>query len=355
MTRKFTEIGQLHEAVTSVHLRATFLGRDEQGNAMYRDLDDSDVLPIVRYRGTVKIHGENAGVRLVPETDDEPAHFVAQSRKTDLSLDRPSRGFAQHVLSESTLPVLWELFKKTDASVVYGEWCGPGIQRGEAIHQIKERTWVVFAIRKNDGSWAGREDLLAFDAPDHGIWSIVRPGIQTYEIDIDFNPGKIAACRDEVDRLTAEVEVRCPVAAHFGVEGTGEGIVWVPVDTETYDERFWFKSKAEKHKERAHRSKEKTPIAPEVMGSIEEFVEETANDVRLEKGFFSLLESLDIPEHALEKKHVGPFIKWVCQDILKEEAAVIEASGLDWTQLSAPVSRCARDWYFKRLDKMVIG
>lgn len=356
-TRKFTSINALRHAVKSAQLRATYTGRDEHGVAQYREMDDDIVLPVVQYRGTVKVHGENAGVRYIDGGEDQPSYFQAQSRNRDLSVEDDNRGFAafiQEALSGGD-NILRSLFEATDASVVYGEWCGPGIQQGEAIQKVDSKRWVVFAIRKTDGSWASVEEIREFDAPEHGIWSVAREGIPVYEVEIDFNKDKIAACRDEVDRLTAEVEKQCPVGAHFGVEGTGEGIVWVPVDTETYDEHFWFKTKAKKHKERAHKKKDKTPIDPEVMASIEEFVAETANDVRLEKGIAALVES-GIPEAELSRKHTGDFLKWVAQDILKEESDVIEASGLEWNrQLSGPVSRHARERFFQWLDEQVMG
>lgn len=352
--RKFTPIDSLRHVVKAAQLRATYIGRDEHDVPQYRDYDDSITLPTIRYRGTVKIHGENAGVRLVPEDGNIPSHFVPQSRNRDLSLNDDNRGFAAFVLNDERQGVIEGLFEATDAAVVYGEWCGPGIQKGEAIQKVDSKRWIVFAIRKQDGSWAGMETIRKFDAPEHGIWSVAREGIRTFEIDINFNKGAISAARDELDRLTNEVSEQCPVGQHFGVEGTGEGIVWVPVDSETYDERFWFKTKAEKHKERAHKKKEKTPIAPEVMASIEEFVTETANDVRLEKGVSALIES-GIPEAELGRRHTGNFLKWIAQDILKEESDVIEASGLEWGQLSSPVSQCARKWFFSYLDDKVMG
>ena len=339
MTQKFTSIESLRHVIQTVRLRATYSGQDENGAPQYKDVEDV-TLPKILYRGTVKIHGSNAGVRL-----ERDGSIVPQSRNRDLSIENDHVGFAQ--FAHSIPHEVWaHYFSETGASVVYGEWCGPGIQSGDAIQQVDSKRFVVFAILKTDGTWASTDVLQRFDIPEHGVFCVARDGIPTFEVEIDFNNPSPA--RDEIDRITAGVGETCPVGLHFGVDGHGEGIVWTPVHGD-YDERFWFKSKDHRHKERSRKTKDPTPIDPEVMANMEEFVSETVNEVRMEKAISALTES-GVLEMEISRKHTGQFLKWVSQDVLKEEGDVIEASGLNWKSLSKPVSDHARRWFFQYLD-----
>ena len=95
----------------------------------------------VRYRGTVKIHGTNAGVVCVPGQPLRP-----QSRNRELSLENDNMGFAAFVADhERTLRsyagevrYVCGLSRRTPI-VLYGEWCGPGVQKGVGVSKLPGR------------------------------------------------------------------------------------------------------------------------------------------------------------------------------------------------------------------------
>lgn len=74
----FPEIEQFRTAIQNVTNRTRYRGRDEVTNEPIFDGDA--VLPVINYRGTVKLHGTNMGVIFEPITDTEYG-FYTQSRE----------------------------------------------------------------------------------------------------------------------------------------------------------------------------------------------------------------------------------------------------------------------------------
>jgi hypothetical protein len=93
----------------------------------------------VSYRAKVKLHGTNAGIQVHPD-----GTVFAQSRTTILSETNDNAGFAKWVKSQE------DKWKACQGYVVFGEWCGPGIQKGVAVNQIPKKSFAVFAARPID-------------------------------------------------------------------------------------------------------------------------------------------------------------------------------------------------------------
>ena len=53
----YPKIGQLRNIIHSLRLRFQYVGKDENGDPIY---DETRVLPIVKFVGTVKLHGTNS-------------------------------------------------------------------------------------------------------------------------------------------------------------------------------------------------------------------------------------------------------------------------------------------------------
>ena len=69
----FPEIVQFRQIIKLVHDNTRYNGKDENGHAIY---DATKRLPILTFKGTVKLHGTNAGVTLTKDGD-----MYAQSRE----------------------------------------------------------------------------------------------------------------------------------------------------------------------------------------------------------------------------------------------------------------------------------
>ena len=328
---KFPKIQQLRHVVELVRYNHLYKGKDELGNSIYREPSADDVFPTLTFHGTVKLHGSNAGIR--KESDG----FYPQSRNRDLTPTSDNMGFAKYVanLPDDLLPSLME-----GVDIIYGEWCGPGVQNGVALNQLSEKIFVVFAA-KAGGLWVSNEKLAQIESEENGIFNILNEKFPKYEIQIDFNDAWKAA--KQLGDLTLPVGESCPFGKALEVEGAGEGIVWTCSDIP--GSRFWFKTKTEHHQERTTKA-EKPSIAPEVFEDTIKFAYETCSEARLQKGIDYLKEDHDV----LTRKQTGIFIKWITADIAREEQDTIAASSFEWKAATGFIGKNARNWYFKYLE-----
>lgn len=339
---KFPSIEQFRNVIRHVKTHAQYAGRDENGDAI---IDLSRPIPTLEFVGTVKLHGTNAGI--VYDFDTKELTF--QSRERELSLTSDNAGF---MLAQMQHEELWRQYFEYHRScnlakmVVFGEWCGSGIQKGVALTQLP-KMFVPFAVKfiDRDGSteWAPLPD----PTEDHivnipQVFEIV--DFPMYRIEIDFNHPEIA--QNKMIEITEEVERECPVGKHFGVSGIGEGVVWTCVTPGWNDSGTWFKVKGEKHS--VSKVKTLAPVDVEAAESLKAFVEATVTEARLEQGLDNLVREQLKP---LEMTSMGDFIRWVFNDILKEEADTIVASQLDPKKLGGPIANKARPWFVQQINK----
>lgn len=345
---KFPSINQFRNTVKVAKLHATYVGKDKDGAPIY---DHSKVPPTLEFLGTVKLHGTNASiVHRVGQS------LSCQSRNRVLSVgENDNAGFAQFTLGDVEGPTWYPYFaalreangiSASETVIVYGEWCGKGIQKGAAIAAF-DKTFVMFAIRAYDeaeeqGRWLYPEEMSAVPLPEHDrVKSIL--DFPTYRVTIDFNNS--ALVQNELVRLTENVEAECPVAAAMGVSGTGEGIVWRCVSPDYNSSDYWFKVKGEKHS--VTKVKTLAPVDVELMTSIHEFVGAVLQSSRLQQGIEHLRESGLEPS----KRTTAEYLRWVIKDVMKEESDTMEASGLQSKQVNKHLSTQARKWYFEWLNQ----
>lgn len=307
-----------------------------------------EALPPVKFRGTVKLHGTNAGVEVVVDGTVRP-----QSRDIMLTNEHTNfghKGFvdgievgkwnslAQKFLAVNNVPV------QTEAVTMFGEWCGQGIQRGTALTECPKH-FVIF------GASHGGTMLPTMVEPDpamneHGIYFINQ--IPSYEVDV--NPNDFQAASDYLNELTAAIELECPWAkTMFDVSGVGEGLVWLPVDVTFADnDHYRFKTKGAKHKARANPRGDVAPVDVEKVNSIKECVNIVLTENRMEQ----MVNDNNLP---LVPESIGPFLKALSADIIKEESAVIEENGLTWKEVGKLVQSNARTWFMNRVTQSTLS
>lgn len=298
-------------------------------------------VPTFDYIGTVKLHGTNAGIRRTPSGD-----LIPQSRNRILGVDSDNYGFAAFV--EANKDAINAIFDKIISPIkgatitLYGEWCGRGIQSNVAVGQLDPH-FVIFNVKFN-----GAYNELYYPLPDYiqdndaGIYNIFQ--IPHYEVTVDFQSPDPAI--HTVNELTDAVEENCPWGKFMGVDGIGEGIVWVPrAHPEISD--LWFKTKGAKHSGASHKVRGiKAKMSVEKANSIAECLEIVLPDMRLQQGVTYLKEN----HYELEHKSIGAFLKWVSQDVLKEEIDTIVENGLEWKDMHKPINTRARNYFLEILD-----
>lgn len=325
--KKFTEIGQFRNVVREVKQHHDFQGIDENGDAIY--LHDKPY-PTLTFRGTVKNHGTNSGIVKYKVNDE----YIFQSRERELTLDEDNSGFMRTMLTKN-YHKLFDGIEFNDHCAIYGEWCGQGIQKSVAIAQLP-KMFIIFAVKIDDvyQDMANYKHLMI---EEENIFNILQ--FKTYSIDIDFNNPELV--QNKLVELTTEVENECPVGKHFGVSGTGEGIVWEHVDGEI---RYIFKVKGEKHQN--SKVKTLTTVNVEEIENIKSFVEYAVTENRLKQGIDKMVE-MGLP---LEHKTTGDYLRWVYNDVVKEEGDTMAENGIDQKKIGSAISAKARVYWLNYLN-----
>lgn len=242
--------------------------------------------------------------------------------------------------------------------IVYGEWCGPGIQKSVAVSAIPNKIFAVFAAKPlqegNDNLLIDPQDLEELVRNVEGAyvlpWHKDSTGASV-SLEIDWTAADEHLEHDVkfINAHVNAVEENDPwVDETFGVKGTGEGLVFYPCSDEHLGvinfNNLVFKAKGEKH--RVIKAKEAAQVNPDVAASVDQFVDMVLAEARLEQGAGVVGETNGLTRY--ENRLVGNFIKWITADVQKETKDEMEAAGLTWEQVSKAVTAKARAWY---LDK----
>ena len=357
---KFPSIEQYRSIVKHVKDNTAYVGKDEEGNAIF---NYDKEYPQIRFYGTPKGHGTNAGVSF----DFKTGELWAQSRENIITIQKDNAGFAAFVeknkedfikmfhkikethdyffrnfeLNEPTYPIV----------TIFGEWAGPGIQKGVGISQIDKKSFFIFDIKITNEDQTHHWVNIDFEEYTNNAFEpVLRNFIDDvylmtdmafYDISIDFN--KPEEIQELLIKLTDEVEHNCPIAEYFGLKNTiGEGIVW---RTWFNGDMIRFKVKGEKHSS----SKVKTPVEIDVekMNSVNEFVDYCVTENRLNQGIEQVFTCNNLRP---DIKNTGDFIKWISKDVLKEETDTLVKSDLIWKDVSGVIAKKASQWFKEYLD-----
>jgi len=333
----YPSIEQFRNVIASINRQVTFVGLDENGDAIY---NPNLLKPVLTFKGTVKLHGTNAGVSYNSQDG-----IWAQSRENIITVANDNAGFAFFVESnkDAFQNIFNEVVKKyeIDPSVytisVYGEWAGKGIQSGVAISQI-DKALYIFGLKiskpgdeKFNAYWLDSSFIVN---EDRRIFNIEK--FETYSIDIDFNMPQLI--QNKLGEITQEVEKECPVAKFFGVSGVGEGVVW---SIEYKGIVYRFKVKGEKHS--VSKVKTLAAVDTEKLNSIAEFV----NYAVTENRFNQAIEKVFGTKDKMDIKQMGDFIKWIINDIMKEELDTMTANKLEPKDVNKYISARSREMFLK--------
>jgi hypothetical protein len=337
----FPEIGQFRQAIRNVKSFAQKVGVDANGDAIY---DSLKPLPKLMYRGTVKLHGTNSAIARSLVTKE----ISIQSRQRIITVEDDNYGFARFC-SNLDLNKLLDMIPldTTEVSevsveypvVIYGEWCGGSIQDNVALCKL-EKLFMVFAIMYKD-KFLPRSIVEKVKIPEARVFNIF--DFPSFEIEIDFQNPELV--QNKLGEITKEVEKECPVSKVLGVIGTGEGVVWSPVDPAYDNPSFWFKVKGDKHS--ASKVTTLASVDIEKVNSMNELIDKVVTENRMTQGVQVLKTKLSL--ETLTRANTGDLIRWVFDDVVKEESDTLSASGISQKDIGAALSKKVKEWFFKNV------
>lgn len=303
------------------------------------DFKDVDQYPLLPFRGSVKAHGTNSTIV------SKSGEIWLQSRNRIVTVSADNSGFARF-MSEIDIAHLVSLVGAPANSevMIAGEFCGQGIMHGVAVSKLP-KFLMIFGI-KVDGIWQDPAHYSHVKLPDKRIFNA--RDFQTFDTEINLNNPEQET--DRIMKLVLDVEKQCPVGKAFGVEGTGEGIVFVPAGWEpgsshaSNASRYFMKFKGDEHKNvnvNQLKQFDKEQAAKNFKEKTGDFVEAVVTDHRMQQGL-EYLKEMQLP---LEMSSVGAFLKWLADDIVKEEGDLMQQYDLDVKLVKKAVTLKAQPWY----------
>lgn len=290
--------------------------------------------------GTVKIHGTNSSVGL----DLKDNSLFYQSRNRVLSLDEDNYDFAKYIEDNKAefLKIFDEIknkinTEKYDSIIIYGELAGKGIQNKVAVSQI-DRFFAPFSIIGVNKDTVDELDVKLSINESIRFYPVETFGVYNVQLNLD----NVHLAQQEIKDLTISIENECPVGKYFGVSGTGEGIVFTD-ETKQYS----FKSKGEKHS--VSKVKVIADVDIEKINKIKDFIDYSVTENRLNQG----IEYLKEMNKKLDISSMGDFLRWLANDVLKEEQDVITENGLDndLKAIMKSVSSKGRKWFMDKINE----
>jgi len=320
-------------------------------------------LDSIAYKGKIKLHGNNGGV--VIREDGGEVIVEAQSRNRTLGPNYGGdlAGFAAWTEANKDAFVhvrqaLKKEFPDTNRTVVFGEWCGMGIQSKVALVNIKRKIFAVFSLYVDQGIITDPVVIASFfpaKLPENLYiipWLISPECGESISLNFD-NEMQLETEVPKINDLVGRIDNVDPwVLEVFQVSGPGEGVVWYPVSlqannqliTVNHFEKLAFKTKGEKHA--VVKQEKPAQIKPEASTGVTDFVSKFVTQGRGEQGV-SKVAGDDKPS----KAHTGKFIQWLVGDVKKESETELEASKLTWKDVEKEVNAAARKWYMEYLEK----
>jgi hypothetical protein len=309
---------------------------------------------VVEYKCKVKLHGTNSAIQVHTNGD-----IVCQSRTGIITPEKDNAGFARWVMENK------EPWHEAMGYIIYGEWCGKGIQKGVALADLPKKVFAVFAARPLPGDILHGDNGPLIIEP-YDLWHLVENIPDTYVLPwyaripmhgmdtrVDCNvPIDWKQTDEELTKHTnlindwvMDVEANDPwVEATFGIKGTGEGLVFYPVSTPHLGWEMFstlcFKAKGEAHKNIA--TAKPAEVNALAAANAASFVEMVLTEARLEQG------ATVVSPGIFDQKQTGKFVSWCLADVQKECQDELEASQLTWKDVQKSLSEKARQWYLMK-------
>jgi hypothetical protein len=325
--QKFTKIGQFRQIIRDV----CYVNSEEPNYDF----------PTLKFEGTVKLHGTNAGISYSKEDG-----LWIQSRKNIITTEKDNAGFAFFVESNRELFETWmkEISREGFITTIFGEWAGSNIQKGVALNQL-EKMFVLFAVKYTniEDDEIHSYEKVYLESPENKIYN--SNNFPKYEIEVDFKHPEIAQAK--MVEMVEVVEKECPVGKFFGVSGIGEGIVFCHYDENGHRDHI-FKCKGEKHS--SSHVKTLASVDVEKVASIEAFIEYAVTENRLNQAIEQVFTSTSTEPNI---KRMRDFLSWVSRDVISEEIDTLKENGLEPKEIGRPLSMKAKNWFIKYLDEQV--
>ena len=287
---------------------------------------DEDALEV---EGITKLHGTCAAI---VKHDHPDGKITFQSRSRTITPEDDNSSFATLMTTDGGMDAVRNMFSQIEAVsrmnlpiIVYGEWCGKGIQKNVAVN-LMEKTFVIFKIAFGTTGgkieWADMDKYKSVAAPP-----LIRNIKEIPSYSFVLRKSSLQEDLLNIDKVVQEIDGQCPFAFQIhGLSGAGEGLVLRP--KQSLSSEFWWKAKGESHQR----------TVPKVRNDPKGPPEKETN-FAFKHVTYERLASAKEAQHITPKdekcimKHFSALLKWTVNDIEREEGF----NGLDPKQASRAI------------------
>jgi len=343
---KMSSIEQFSSAIKNLKFSYQYIGKDEDGKAMY---DYSIIPPVTKFIGSEKLHGSSAGVNYNLETQE----MKPQKKTAFITPEKDNYGFAfwfetnkdtisKIVKNLVQFPDEYKPKIEYNTVTVYGEWAGKGIQKSVGISELPKAFYIYAVKVSNDetSEWISPYYLIDTKIQYNNIYNVWN--FKVWDIDIDLDvPSKSINTLEQFVKDIEEHSIIAETISDNPLKCTiGEGIVFWGLDKQSN----WvnFKIKGLKH------SKSRVKTIKRVDSALENLKMEIAEKVtpgwRLNQAIQEVFG--ENWENEITRKRIGEVLKYVFKDIIKEELDTISDAGLEPKQINGYVSKRVKEHFF---------
>jgi len=296
-------------------------------------------MPTLTFKGSEKLHGENMAVCY------SKGELWVQGRNHIRTLLGDQNGMAQFV--EDTKGEWLTLFKQivnmydevnlsTSTIVIDCEWAGGSIQKGNAACSGTDKGAYIFdycRVVSNDTGDTHYKSTESLVTPQ-GKSIYLLNSFGTYTLTLDFN--KPDECEEKLENLALTIEENSPIAKYFNKpDNVGEGVYLWGIYNVTPTR---LKAKGEKH---GGKPKVKKTNGHGLPNNVKAKLQTLADKLT---PVWRITQAITETE-ATEKKHIGLILKWVMEDIQKEEQPALEDANIEFKQVQGFVVSIVKDYY----------
>jgi hypothetical protein len=364
---KFNSIEKYDDVVWDLSHMVRFTGElDSKNNPIY---DTTIKLPTLTFVCSEKIHGTNAGVSY-----SNSHGFWVQSKERILEVNNDNQSCAKIATENqdvwmdliNSLAKEYNIDLDTKIITIYYEWAGGSITGKSALSGLPKSS-IIFQhfkvsaleptydvnMRETDFIWletkvkSNNFNNKWIDSIEHNIYNIMNS--KYWEITVDFN--KAEENFEQFQTLVNEViEPISPLGKLLGKENNvGEGIVGV---LEFNGVLFRMKVKGSKHIK--GKAKPLPPVDKELENKKITFVNDYCCTIsRLDQAFNEVFDinSIEFTSKKMNaKKKTGDFIRWILDDVKKEEQRTLKKFNLTFDDVHKYITKSAQIWFFATLD-----
>lgn len=319
----------------------------------------------IRYRPKIKFHGSNAGILM------ENNQFLVQSRNIFIK-DRVNFGSFAHKHCEYFSSLKLHHVKKM---VIFGEYCGPRVQKGVALSLLPHDIFAVFAIWIDNQLVIEPDEIILIMTKQNTIHMPERVHVLPWymdSLDIDFDVTKtyqndiITKIDDEINRIDQSDPW---VKQTFDIDGIGEGLVFYPLTNvktinisilsdnlifNTIDVKYFtdnaFKCKGKHHQEIKSNSSMRMPTV-DPKNKLNTLVNIICPAHRMEKVYDECTEKYGDDDDNHNVVSIATFMRTLSENIQRECTFVLEAHDVKWNMIKKPLNNVAVDWYRHHVSK----